>query len=194
MSEEPSMIEGSPEVSVEERNDSLQPDPAASDQLFEVNERLSVLGTEIGALNELASAREQTITRLHDEVQQLRKGELAQAIAPLIRDLINLHDQVAATVVERETAGGSASAKDFAFFRDEIIEILARYDVERLAFAAGDAFDPAAQRAITSVPIDDPALDRRIAIMRRPAFRTGMRIIRFADVDVYRLTIQQSNS
>ena len=197
MSEEPSIVEGEAEVSVNAGDDTSRLDSSPTtvpNTLTEVSERLSAFAAEIRALNDLAHAREESITRLHDEVQQLRRGELTQAVAPLIRDLIHLHDQLAAAVAARESAGNNADVKDLVYFRDEVIEILARYDVELFVFDTGDAFDPSAQRAVSAVPIDDASLDRRIAVTRRPGFRSGSRIVRFADVDVYRLAIQPSRT
>ena len=199
MSEEPSNVEGQVEVSVEGRSESSpsapEPSPVAVPvPLGEIHERLGVLAAEIQALNELARAREQSITRLHDEVQQLRRGELMQAITPLVRDLIALHDQLAGAVKEREQAGDVAGVKAFTYFCDEVVEILARYDVERFASAEGEKFNPAEQRAVLTVPVDDAALDYHIAVMRRPGFRSAGRIVRYADVEVYRLTIQPSRT
>ncbi|MGH7488392.1 MAG: nucleotide exchange factor GrpE [bacterium] len=193
------MIEGEVEVSAEEQRESLPSAPdvqaeAEPNSIREINDGFGVLVSEIQALNELARAREQSITRLHDEVQQLRRGELMQAIAPLVRDLISLHDQLAGEIKERETAGDGDGVTTFSYFCNEVVEILARYDVERFSSAEGDKFNPTEQRAVLSVPVEDAALDYRIAVMRRPGFRSGAKIVRYADVEVYRLANQRSRT
>lgn len=193
MPEEPPIIDGpvenssGPQAELSQSRSEPQAEPAAEpNPLIEVREGLATLGTEIQSLNELARAREQSITRLHDEIQQLRRGELTQAVAPLIRDLIHLHDQLAAEVQRREKAEDADGVKTFVFYREEVVEMLARYDVEKFAFANGDKFNPTEQRAVLSVPVENAALDHRIAVMRRPGFRSGNRIVRYAEVEVYR--------
>ena len=193
MSEEPPIVAGPVKNPTNPQTELSQSPPESKEEstaepnpLIEIRQQLSALGTEIQSLNELARAREQNITRLHDEVQQLRRGELTQAVAPLIRDLIHLHDQLASEVGRREKAEDADGIKIFAFYCEEVLEILARYDVEKFGFVNGEKFNPTEQRAVSSVPVQDAALDYRIAVMRRPGFRSGGRIVRYADVEVFR--------
>jgi molecular chaperone GrpE (heat shock protein) len=157
-----------------------------SSPLQDLTDGIAALATEVREAAFLAKHREQTISRLHDEVQELRKGELAQALAPLFRDLIRLHDDLAGVVAEKEAAGDADAAKTFAYFRGEILEMLARNNVEPFDLQSGDRFDPSQSRAIGVVPSNDPVLDRCIATMQRRGFRLGPRVLRVAEVEVYR--------
>jgi molecular chaperone GrpE len=165
------------------------PQPPLASPLPELTAGIAALTLEIREATSLAKHREQTISRLHDEVQELRKGELAQALAPVFRDLIRLHDELASLVVEKEAAGDADSAKTFAYFRSEVLEMLARHDVEPFDLRSGERFDPTQSRAIGVVASNDPSLDRCVATMHRRGFRLGLRVLRVAEVEVYRTTL-----
>ena len=49
----------------------------------------------------------------------------------------------------------------------------------------GDAFDPRQQRAVATVPADDPAQNKTVAARHRKGFRAGDRVIRPEIVSVY---------
>ena len=51
----------------------------------------------------------------------------------------------------------------------------------------GDEFDPRRQRAVTTVPTEDPERNKTIAARLRPAFQAGDKIIRPEIVSVYTL-------
>ena len=167
------------------------PEPSAvvtvvDSPVLELTAQIAALSAQIGELNTLARHREQTISRLHDEVQELRKGELSQALAPVFRDLIRLHDDLGNAAIERERAGDADNAKTFGYYCGEILEVLARNNVEPFDLQIGDRFDPTMQRAVRVVLSGDPALDRCIAVMHRRGFRLGTRVIRVAEVEVFR--------
>lgn len=189
------MEEESPTVSIDPAEDSelspslvgepdAPPQPASS--LQNLTDGMASLTNEIREATSLAKHREQTISRLHDEVQELRKGELAQALAPVFRDLIRLHDELASIIIEKEAASDADAAKTFKYLRSEVLEMLARHNVEPFDLQSGERFDPTQSRAIRVVPSDDPLLDRCIAAMHRLGFRLGPRVLRVAEVDVYR--------
>ena len=57
--------------------------------------------------------------------------------------------------------------------------------IERLA--ADTATDPRRQRAVSTVPTDDPDLNKTVAARHRKGFRSGDRVIRPEIVSVYAL-------
>ena len=69
-------------------------------------------------------------------------------------------------------------------FQQGIEDILYRQGVEPFEIE-GDIFDPRRQRAIATVPTDDPALNKTIAARLRKGFQAGDKVIRPEVVSVY---------
>lgn len=146
----------------------------------QIQEQLAALGARIDEGQRLALERERVIDRLHEEVQRLRAGELQQALMPLIRDLIRLHDDLLALAAHRE------DAEPFRVCAATVLDILARQDVEPFEAVPGEAVEPRLHRAARAISAPDAASDRTIAASLRPGFRRGERVIRAADVEVFR--------
>jgi molecular chaperone GrpE (heat shock protein) len=156
------------------------------EQISALTAQLREQTTQLSEHTSLASHREQTISRLHNEIQELRKGELEQALAPVVRDLIRLHDDLAAFVIEEKEKGREDAEKVIGYFRDEAERMLDRTDVVAFDPMPGERFDPSQHRALRSAPTGDPALDRTIESVQRRGFRRGARVVRAAEVVVYR--------
>lgn len=147
-----------------------------------LDERLGALDRGLTGAVRLAEARDATITKLHDEVQRLRAGELHQAAMPLLRDLIQLHDALASAA-----AGGAEAARDeLEAFRSMVADILYRHNVEEYGAAVGEPLDAKRHRILAGVDTPDPALDRTVAVVARVGFTREERVIRLADVKAYR--------
>ncbi len=69
-------------------------------------------------------------------------------------------------------------------FQQGIEDILYRQGVEPFALE-GDAFDPRRQRALSTVPTDDPDRNKRVAARLRKGFQAGDKVIRPEMVTVY---------
>src|SRR6185312_2448288 len=69
-------------------------------------------------------------------------------------------------------------------FQQGIEDILYRQGVEPFALE-GDAFDPRRQRALSTIPTDDPDRNKRVAIRLRKGFQSGDKLIRPEMVTVY---------
>jgi molecular chaperone GrpE (heat shock protein) len=147
--------------------------------------------------NRLAQERERIIDRLHQENQQLRQGELQQAILPIFRDLIRLYDDL------RQTARGQSSrsevtpqqtARDFECFAEMVTDILYRQGVERYEAREGEAFNPKEHRVLGASPTAEQSKDRTIARSIRDGFRTDTRPVRLLEAEVYRYTPRVATS
>ena len=153
---------------------------------------LSTVEWQLAELVRLSEARERTIDRLHEEVQRLRAGELQQTIAPLLRDLLSLHDDLAEAVQQHTTAprepGSSAdvAADDLAIFRDMVGDMLYRFGVEAIAAAPGDVLNLKDHRVVETSVTHDPTADRTIMAVLRTGYRNESRVVRPADVRVFR--------
>jgi molecular chaperone GrpE len=144
--------------------------------------RLDDLGRRLDELTRLGAHQRVLVDELHADNQKLRAGELFQAQAPLLRDLVRLHDDV-----ERLEAAGGDSAPDLALVRQQLLQVLDRAGVRRYEVAAGEPFDGSRHQGVRSVPATDGAADRTVASMVRCGFeRDDGRVLRPADVEVHR--------
>ncbi|WP_354702332.1 Protein GrpE [Paraconexibacter sp. AEG42_29] len=134
--------------------------------------------------DELATiARKQTemADELHAENRQLRTGEVREAVAPLIRGLARLADDLS-----RLRAVDGANA-DLTYLAGQVDELLHDAGVTQLVPQIGDAFDPQTHQAAGSATTDEPHLDRTIAEIRRSGLRRDDgRMLRAAEVVVHR--------
>jgi molecular chaperone GrpE (heat shock protein) len=137
-----------------------------------------------GRLDELVRLRHhdaELVDRLHAENSRLRAGELTEAMAPLLRGLIRLHDQM-----------GSLGADDpqsvAGILRKQLLQVLDfAVDVRPYTAVPGGTFDPARHLGVRRVPTDDPSRDGTIARTVRPGFVRGeTTVVRPAETEVYR--------
>ncbi|SNQ45998.1 putative Molecular chaperone GrpE (Heat shock protein) [Frankia canadensis] len=137
-----------------------------------------------GRLDELIRLRHhdaELVDRLHAENSRLRAGELTEAMAPLLRGLIRLHDQM-----------GSLGADDpqsvAGILRKQLLQVLDfAVDVRPYTAVPGGTFDPARHLGVRRVPTDDPSRDGTIARTVRPGFVRGeTTVVRPAETEVYR--------
>jgi hypothetical protein len=135
-------------------------------------------------VEELARLRRydaEIVDRLHAENSRLRQGELTEALGPLLRGLIRLHDQM--------TSLGADDPQSVAgILRKQLLQLLdVAVDVRPYTAVPGSPFDPARHLGLRGVGTDDPARDRTIARTVRPGFvRGGSTVVRPAETEVYR--------
>jgi len=162
----------------------------------EVRESVARLGDEMG--RKLAGLqaqfdrevraeanRERIVDRLHAELQDYKQDLLLKVQRPIFVDLIQLHDDVgkmaAALGPDAEGFRGTLESIQTA-----LEDVLYRQGVEPFR-AEGEAFDARRQRAVATVPTDDPALAKTLAARIRPGFQAGDKVIRPEVVSVYTL-------
>ncbi len=147
------------------------------------------LTEQVEEANRLGQDRERVVDRLHQENQQLRVGELQQALAPVLRDLIRLSDDLQRTAAAYATRAEPLApevVRDLECYRDTVLDILYRQGVEPYDAPAETAFDPKLHRALGSVATSTPGQDRSIARVVRVGFRREARVIRSLEAEVYR--------
>jgi molecular chaperone GrpE len=159
--------------------------PAAlSDGLAALQSGLDRLAAATEREHERAAHREKIIDRLHDDNQELRRGELQAMLDPIRTSLYRLHD-----MVRRESGRWADGAGDPAHvapllsaIADEIAEALARAGAERYTVEPGESFDPARHKPVDTVAVTDPALDGTVMAARGDGFRRGEQTLRRAEV------------
>jgi molecular chaperone GrpE (heat shock protein) len=158
---------------------------AADELQARINERFDELCQVLDEANRISQDRERIIDRLHQENQQLRSGELQQAMMPFLRDLIRLHDDLLLTA-HRYLDQKAEAGQDFESFSEAAADILYRYGVERYIAVEGTPFNPKEHRALAAIPTEEAALDRTIARVVRAGFRIETRVLRPLETEVYR--------
>ena len=136
------------------------------------------------------ATREKIVDRLHAELQEYKQGLLLNVLRPVFVDLIQLHDDIGKMVAAHPADEGEVRRllEIMTGYQQGIEDILYRQGVEPFT-QDGVTFDPRRQRAVATVPTDDPALAKTIAVRHRKGFQTqdGERMIRPEIVSVYAL-------
>jgi molecular chaperone GrpE len=157
-----------------------------------LNRKLDDLRTLFEREIRAEATREKVVDRLHAELQEYKQDLLLNILRPVFVDLIQLHDDIGKMADASDSAAADGEARRLVDvmrgFQQGIEDILYRQGVEPFALD-GDAFDPRRQRAVGTVPTDDPALNKTIAARLRKGFLTtdGQKVIRPEIVSVYAL-------
>jgi molecular chaperone GrpE (heat shock protein) len=149
---------------------------------------LNGINTELAGLHAQSKFLNEVIDRLHAENERLRNAESQRGLQPALRELVKLADDWRSRAASLREQPGADPVR----LCDEIVEdvtlVLDRQGVEEFRAEEGAAFDRHEQRVIRTRPVDDPALDGKIAEVRRPGYRADTRVVRFAEVDVFKFT------
>ncbi|MGK5639740.1 nucleotide exchange factor GrpE [Streptomyces sp. URMC 126] len=135
----------------------------------------------------LAERREAVVTRLHDEVERLRRGEVEAALDLVRHSLIRLHDQILRQAEHVTVPLGVDELRALlTALADEAADTVARTGVERYVPRPGEAFDRALQRPVGRAAAESPEAEGTVARAVAAGFLQGERVVRKADVVVSR--------
>ena len=151
-----------------------------------LHRKLDGLATAFDREIRAEATREKVVDRLHAELQEYKHGLLLGILRPVFVDLIQLHDDMGKMIaIQPEAAGETARLLALIRgFQQGVEDILYRQGVEPFV-EVGDAFDPRRQRALSTVPTDDLALNKRVAARLRPGFKAEDKVIRPEMVTVF---------
>ena len=154
-----------------------QPEPHL-ELLARIEDRLAESQRLLGRQTEIAAS-------LHEENQRLKAGELRRALAPLVRDVLRVQDDVTAML---DTHADPGAARDLDLVRGALLDALARNGIEPIACPPGTPFDPRLHKVAGVVATPDPQLDRCVAAVVRPGFTwDDGEPVRPVDVQVHKL-------
>jgi len=144
-------------------------------------EQLTVLARRVDELARLRRHDVELVDRLHEENTRLRQGELTEAMSPLLRGLIRLHDQMS-------SLGADDPQSVAGILRKQLLQVLdIAADVRPYIAVPGSQFDPTRHLALRGVATDEPNRDRTVARGVRPGFVRGTStVLRPAEAEVYR--------
>ncbi len=150
-----------------------------------LHQKMDALGVAFEREVRAEATREKIVDRLHAELQDYKQDLVLSLMKPVFLDLIQLHDDVGKMMpsqAEGDTSSANTSA--LADVRQAIEDILYRQGVEPFR-SEGEDFDARRQRAVTTVPTEDPAQARKVALRLRAGFASGDRVIRPEIVSVF---------
>jgi len=152
------------------------------DHVDELTKKLESADRRADEVAAIVRHQREMVGELHNENSTLRKGEIREAIAPLIRGLVRLSDDLT-----RMQTGEDEPSADLTFLHARVAELLHDCGILPECPEPGASFDPRMHRCTGSATTDDMSADRTIAELRR----TGLRrddghMLRPADVVVYR--------
>lgn len=154
-----------------------------------LQEQVDELTGDVEAANRRAEemttfARRQSemVEELHRDNRTLRKGEMREAIAPLIRGVARLSDDLT-----RMQTGEDEPSADLTFLQARVAELLHDCGILEERPEPGAIFDPHVHEAAGSATTGDASADRTIAELRRSGLRRDDgSILRPAHVVVHR--------
>jgi molecular chaperone GrpE (heat shock protein) len=154
----------------------------AGQQIARVESLIDALTAKLDELVRLGDRRERMIDRLHAENQRLRGGELRQAQAPVIRELIRTYDLVV-TLAAQE---GSAQT-DLELVRRRLLDGVELFGVRPIEVGVDADFDATQHAAVARATTSDRAFDMTVARATRVGFvQDDGHVLRPTDVAVRR--------
>lgn len=195
--------DGEPQVNAASE---AEPDDAASraevaDALgAEVRDALAGLAARLDREHERAAHREAVITRLHEENQRLRRGELEAMLEPVRAALYRLHDQARRESARLcagqpdEPADPAATGLLLGAIADDVADALARLGVERFTAEPGQPYDPSRHRPVAVTPVDDPLCDGTVTSVQSDGFERSGKVLRKAAVSVAKLDMKAAGN
>jgi molecular chaperone GrpE len=136
-----------------------------------VIERLASIEARLGELNERAAHRESVIDRLHQEKEELRRGERRVVLEPVVADLIRLHDSLTREVARADAAEEPAHAGLLRSFAGDVETMLDRCGFETLTVEPGAHHSVSEHRVVGVLPTDVPERHNTIAEVVGMGFR-----------------------
>ncbi len=162
--------------------------PEFVSEVAALSERIERLQTLIEREVRAETTREKVVDRLHTELQEYKQDLLLSTLRPVFIDLIQLHDDIGKVAIvpdgSNDPLDGKRLVELMKGFQQGIEDILYRQGVEPFQ-VEDEAFDPRRQRAVMTVPDNDPARNKTVAERLRKGFRSGDRIIRPEIVAVF---------
>lgn len=129
--------------------------------------------------------KEEAFNRLYAEVEEVRQERSFQQLRPLLVDLILLYDRIEAGIrqLDELERGMPAVAQLLRSFRDEVLEILYRRDVEVIVVGS-PTFDRTLQQVMKLQPTASADEHNQVVRIVRRGFRHRNRILRSEEVIV----------
>ena len=131
--------------------------------------------------------KDETINRLHSELQAHKADLMNKITSPLVNDFIGLFDDLDRRINHAESESDDPKRDILGPLREiqqHVLDILERYDVFDFR-NDGPRFDRKTQELIKAVPTEDAEQTQMVVRSLRAGFRRDDRVIRQEGVEVY---------
>jgi molecular chaperone GrpE (heat shock protein) len=157
-----------------------------------VEDHIVKVAEAYGKLAKDGKRKDQAYDQLYDELRTYKNNFLKSAQKPLLMDVILLYDGIVRTIgsfseLPDEKVTRQMVIDALTHTRDEILEVLYRRDIERIADAP-KRLDVELQKPISRIDTDKPEEDREIVQVVREGFRQNGVVLRPQEVVVKRCT------
>ena len=158
--------------------------------LGELKEGVDALSEQFKARISKTDYEEATLKRISDELDEHRSGLYRKIVEPLINEVIDVHQDMSATVVSYRRKADEGDRDDLAArirrdldeFRLMLGDILRNWNVEVWRPEPGEPLEPLRCRAVRAVPTDDKGSHRTVAESLTCGYAFEGRILRPAQV------------
>lgn len=151
-----------------------------------VAERLGRIEDKLAESQRLVDRHADIAAKLHAENQVLRAGELRNAQAALVLNVLRVFDDVSHMAA---TTKDPAARNDLVIVADALADALARNGIDAVDVAPGEPFDAKRHKIAAIEDIVDADADRTVVRVVRPGFVwADGDIVRVSDVAVYKHT------
>jgi molecular chaperone GrpE len=141
----------------------------------------------VAVLADAVELLRQQLDHVHRRNDELVAEARSRADEPLIRDLVMVTDTCARTArewQERDTAEPADVATALSNVAQDLTLVLERAGVEAFQPEPGEAFERRVARAVRREPGEEGCPGGRVLAVVRPGYRSGERVIRYAEVVV----------
>jgi molecular chaperone GrpE (heat shock protein) len=153
------------------------------DKLDQIRATLSALQSRMEALHQQQDCLEEAsrLQRLLSEEHY--KAHIVDPLATHLLPLVDLGDDVLAHAYD---GSDQPLAEVLRVVKSQVLEALAGYGIEPIAYPPGSTFDPLVMEPHKTLWTSDPERDMTIAESLRLGFRRGKKVLRHQLVAVYR--------
>lgn len=137
-------------------------------------------------------AKDELITRLHDELEASKEDPVQKYTDQLMRSVIKIRKDVKKTI-ERDSFGEMSAddlRKEYEYIFDDITDLLELQNVDSFKSSPGDMFDRSRHDAKTE-KTKDPELDRKIKASLSDGYTKDGKVLVLEKVIVYKYSEEQ---
>ena len=166
---------------------------ARTTALGELKEGVDALSEQFKARISKTDYEEATLKRISDELDEHRSGLYRKIVEPLINEVIDVHQDMSATIASYRRKADEGDRDDLAArirrdldeFRLMLGDILRNWNVEVWRPEPGEPLEPLRCRAVRAVPTDDRDRHRTVAESLTCGYAFEGKILRPAQVAAF---------
>ncbi|MBK8565942.1 MAG: nucleotide exchange factor GrpE [Saprospiraceae bacterium] len=153
-----------------------------------VEQQLEQLGTEFQSKLKYDAHKEKIIDNLHAELQTYKNGLIEKLLRPIFMDIIEVVDDTRRLLKDLKAKGEDTNPeklkKLLESIPDDLEDLLDKHGVE-VVQAESEAFNPAVQKVVKTVPTPEESLDKQVSERLKNGYRWEGRLLRHEVVNVW---------